>query len=131
MFKTNLFNKKIILIISIMVLSYLSVFARSNEIELNFRGKRNVYGRSLPNIQLTTEQVSKIQAIENKYYTQIETLRKNIYDQIQIIKLEMSKENPDKNLINKAIDNKSAAAAELQKIRVQCFLEIDEVYKNN
>ncbi|MEI0567582.1 hypothetical protein [Brachyspira pulli] len=131
MFKTNLFNKKIILIISIMVLSSLSVFARSNEIELNFRGKRNVYGRSLPNIQLTTEQVSKIQAIENKYYTQIETLRKNIYDQIQIIKLEMSKENPDKNLINKAIDNKSAAAAELQKIRVQCFLEIDEVYKNN
>ena len=131
MFKTNLFNKKIIVIISIMVLSSLSVFARSNEIELNFRGKRNVYGRSLPNIQLTTEQVSKIQAIENKYYTQIETLRKNIYDQIQIIKLEMSKENPDKNLINKAIDNKSAAAAELQKIRVQCFLEIDEVYKNN
>lgn len=91
MFKKNLFNKKIILIISIMVLSSLSVFARSNEIELNFRGKRNVYGRSLPNIQLTTEQVSKIQAIENKYYTQIETLRKNIYDQIQIIKLEMSK----------------------------------------
>ena len=130
MFKIVLFNKKFIFTVLAMILLSMSVFARGYESD-NFNRRNGVYGRKLPDIQLTSEQMSQIQSIENKYYTQIENLRKDIYNQIQIIRLEMSKETPDISIIDRAIDNKTKSASELQKIRIQCFLEIDKVYKTN
>ena len=132
MFKILLFNKKFIFTVLAMILLSMSVFARGYDSDdFNFNRKNGFYGRKLPNIQLTSEQMSQIQSIENKYYTQIENLRKDIYNQIQIIRLEMSKEIPDISIIDRAIDNKTKSASELQKIRIQCFLEIDKVYKTN
>lgn len=132
MFKILLFNKKFIFTVSAMILLSMSVFARGYESDdFNFNRMNGFYGRKLPNIQLTSEQMSQIQSIENKYYTQIENLRKDIYNQIQIIRLEMSKKPPDISIIDKAIDNKTKSASELQKIRIQCFLEMDKVYKTN
>ena len=132
MFKMLLFNKKIIFTALLIFLLSMSVFARSyHSDDFNFSRKDGVYGRKLPDIQLTSDQILQIQSIENKYYSQIESLRKDIYNQIQTIKFEMSKETPDINIIDKAIDDKTKSASELQKIRIQCFLEIDRIYKSN
>ena len=132
MFKTLLFKKKFIFTAAAIFLLSMSVFARTYEVDdFNFSRRNGVYGRKLPDIQLTSEQMSQIQSIENKYYTQIENLRKDIYNQIQIIRLEMSKETPNMSIIEKAIDDKTKSASQLQKVRIECFLEIDKVYKLN
>lgn len=132
MFKTLLFKKKFIFKAVAIFLLSMSVFARTYEVDdFNFSRRNGVYGRKLPDIQLTSEQMSQIQSIENKYYTQIENLRKDIYNQIQIIRLEMSKETPNMSIIEKAIDDKTKSASQLQKVRIECFLEIDKVYKLN
>ena len=132
MFKILLFNKKFIFTVLAMILLSMSVFARGYDSDyFNFNRKNGFYGRKLPNIQLTSEQMSQIQSIENKYYTQIENLRKDIYNQIQIIRLEMSKETPNMSIIEKAIDDKTKSASQLQKVRIESFLEIDKVYKLN
>ncbi|WP_245580710.1 Spy/CpxP family protein refolding chaperone [Brachyspira alvinipulli] len=123
-----MFNKKIILIAAIMVLSSISLFARGYEKKFDYC-ERGFYGKRFPNVQLTVEQISQIQDIENKYYSKIQDLRLDIHNQIQTIRLEMAKETPDQNIINKAIDSKTQSSAELQKIRIQRFLEIDKVYK--
>lgn len=123
-----MFNKKIILIAAVMVLSSISLFAKGYEREFD-HSRKGFYGKRFPNVQLTAEQISQIQAIKNKYYSQIENLRLDIHNQVQTIKLEMAKETPNQNIINEAIDSKSKSSAELQKIRLQRFLEIDKVYK--
>ncbi|PCG19949.1 periplasmic heavy metal sensor [Brachyspira sp. G79] len=82
------------------------------------------------NNQLTQEQIDQIRTIQDKYYPQMDTLRREIYNQTQNINTEMRKDAPDQNAINTAIDARSKASADLQKLRTQCFLEIDKVYQN-
>ena len=124
----NMFIKKIILIAAVMVLSSISLFARGYEKKFDYC-RRGVYGKRLPDVQLTVEQISQIKDIKNKYYTQIQDLKLDIHNQIYTIRSEMAKETPDQNIINKAIDSKTQSSAELQKIRIQRFLEIEKVYK--
>lgn len=97
-------------------------------------GRRHGYerghGRVYYNNSLTSAQIDEIRTIKDKYYHQMDTLRMEIYNQRQNINTEMRKENPDENFINSAIDAKSKASADLQKLRIQCFLEIDKVYQN-
>ncbi len=90
------------------------------------------YGRGYGyyNSNLTQEQIDQIRAIQDKYYPQMDTLRREIYNQTQNIDAEMRKEVPDQNAINAAIDARSKASADLQKLRTQCFLEIDQIYQN-
>ena len=90
------------------------------------------YGRGYGyyNNALTQEQISQIQTIRDKYFPQMDTLRREIYNQTQNINAEMRKDAPDQNAINAAIDARSKASADLQKLRTQCFLEIDKVYQN-
>ncbi|ADG71003.1 Spy/CpxP family protein refolding chaperone [Brachyspira murdochii] len=90
------------------------------------------YGRGYGyyNNQLTQEQIDQIRTIQDKYYPQMDTLRREIYNQTQNINTEMRKDAPDQNAINTAIDARSKASADLQKLRTQCFLEIDKVYQN-
>lgn len=123
-----MFNKKMVLIAAVMVLSSISLFAKGYDREFDC-GRNRFYGKRFPNVKLTAEQISQIQSIENKYYSQIANLKLDIYNKIQTIRLEMAKEAPDQNIINEAIDSKSQSSAELQKIRIQRFLEIDKVYK--
>lgn len=82
------------------------------------------------NNQLTQEQIDQIKTIQDKYFPQMDTLRREIYNQTQNINAEMRKDVPDQNAINAAIDARSKASADLQKLRTQCFLEIDKVYQN-
>ena len=82
------------------------------------------------NNQLTQEQIDQIRTIQDKYFPQMDTLRREIYNQTQNINAEMRKDAPDQNAINEAIDARSKASADLQKLRTQCFLEIDKVYQN-
>ena len=82
------------------------------------------------NNQLTQEQIDQIRTIQDKYFPQMDTLRREIYNQTQNINAEMRKDAPDQNAINAAIDARSKASADLQKLRTQCFLEIDKVYQN-
>ena len=90
------------------------------------------YGRGYGyyNNVLTQEQISQIQAIRDKYFPQMDELRREIYNQSQIINAEMYKENPDQTVINTAIDARTKARADLYKLRTQCFIETDKVYKN-
>ena len=90
------------------------------------------YGRGYGyyNSNLTQEQIDQIRAVQDKYYPQMDTLRREIYNQRQNIDAEMRKEVPDQNAINAAIDARSKASADLQKLRTQCFLEIDQIYQN-
>ncbi|MDO6993318.1 periplasmic heavy metal sensor [Brachyspira innocens] len=90
------------------------------------------YGRGYGyyNNQLTQEQIDQIRTIQDKYFPQMDTLRREIYNQTQNINAEMRKDAPDQNAINAAIDARSKASADLQKLRTQCFLEIDKVYQN-
>ncbi|PTY41174.1 periplasmic heavy metal sensor [Brachyspira hampsonii] len=79
---------------------------------------------------LTQDQIDQIRSIQDKYFPQMDSLRMEIYTQSQNINAEMRKETPDQNAINTAIDARSKASADLQKLRTQCFLEIDKVYQN-
>ncbi|EKV57710.1 hypothetical protein A966_03920 [Brachyspira hampsonii 30446] len=79
---------------------------------------------------LTQEQIDQVRSIQDKYFPQMDSLRVEIYTQTQNINAEMRKETPDQNAINAAIDARSKASADLQKLRTQCFLEIDKVYQN-
>ncbi|OEJ15654.1 hypothetical protein BFL38_09285 [Brachyspira hampsonii] len=79
---------------------------------------------------LTQEQIDQVRSIQDKYFPQMDSLRMEIYTQTQNINAEMRKETPDQNTINAAIDARSKASADLQKLRTQCFLEIDKVYQN-
>ncbi|WP_300369413.1 periplasmic heavy metal sensor [Brachyspira sp.] len=82
------------------------------------------------NSTLTQEQIDKIKTIEDKYYPQMDALRREIYNQTDNINVEMRKESPDKNVIDNAIDLRSKASADLQKLRTEYLLEIDKVYQN-
>ncbi|MCZ9938715.1 Spy/CpxP family protein refolding chaperone [Brachyspira hyodysenteriae] len=79
---------------------------------------------------LTQEQIDQVRSIQDKYFPQMDSLRMEIYNQTQNINAEMRKETPDQNAVNAAIDARSKASADLQKLRSQCFLEIDKVYQN-
>ena len=89
------------------------------------------YGRGYGyyNAALTQEQITQIQAIEDKYFPQMDDLRREIYNKNQAINLEMSKENPDQNAINSAIDARTKSFADLDKLRAEFLLEMDKVYK--
>ena len=95
-------------------------------------GMRGGYGRGYRyyNNNLTQEQISQIRTIQDKYFPQMDSLRREIYNQSQIINVEMYKETPDQNAINAAIDAKTKAIGDLDKLRTQCFIEIDKVYQN-
>ena len=96
------------------------------------RGYGAGYGRGYRyyNSALTQEQIDEIRSIQDKYFPQMDSLRREIYNQTQNINAEMRKETPDQNAVNTAIDARSKASADLQKLRTQCFLEIDKVYQN-
>ncbi|WP_300758196.1 periplasmic heavy metal sensor [uncultured Brachyspira sp.] len=145
---TNKINKKAIILISIaiMIFGSVSLFAQYG------RGYGRGYGAGYGagyggcgigygagygrgyygyyNNQLTQEQIDQIRTIQDKYFPQMDTLRREIYNQTQNINAEMRKDTPDQNAINTAIDSRSKASADLQKLRTQCFLEIDKVYQN-
>ena len=96
------------------------------------RGYGAGYGRGYGyyGAALTQEQIDQARSIQDKYFPQMDSLRMEIYNQTQNINAEMRKETPDQNAINAAIDARSKASADLQKLRTQCFLEIDKVYQN-
>ncbi|CRF34449.1 unnamed protein product [Brachyspira suanatina] len=96
------------------------------------RGYGAGYGRGYGyyGAALTQEQIDQVRSIQDKYFPQMDSLRMEIYNQTQNINAEMRKETPDQNAINAAIDARSKASADLQKLRSQCFLEIDKVYQN-
>ena len=149
---TNKINKKAIILISIaiMIFGSVSLFAQYG------RGYGRGYGAGYGagygrggcgygagygagygrgyygyyNNQLTQEQIDQIKTIQDKYFPQMDTLRREIYNQTQNINAEMRKDVPDQNAINAAIDARSKASADLQKLRTLCFLEIDKVYQN-
>ena len=79
---------------------------------------------------LTQEQIDQVRSIQDKYFPQMDSLRMEIYNQTQKLDAEMRKETPDQNAVNAAIDARSKASADLQKLKTQCFLEIDKVYQN-
>ncbi|MEI0516443.1 Spy/CpxP family protein refolding chaperone [Brachyspira murdochii] len=148
---TNKINKKAIILISIaiMIFGSVSLFAQYGRGYgrgygagygrggCGYYGEgyhaRGGYGRGYYgyyNNQLTQEQIDQIRTIQDKYYPQMDTLRREIYNQTQNINAEMRKDAPDQNAINTAIDARSKTSADLQKLRTQCFLEIDKVYQN-
>ena len=96
------------------------------------RGYGAGYGRGYGyyGAALTQEQIDQVRSIQDKYFPQMDSLRMEIYNQTQNINAEMRKDAPDQNAINAAIDARSKASADLQKLRTQCFLEIDKVYQN-
>ncbi|TXJ37260.1 periplasmic heavy metal sensor [Brachyspira pilosicoli] len=87
------------------------------------------YGRGYGYYNLTQEQINQIQSIESKYFPQIDDLRREVYNKTQTINLEMSKQNPDQNAINKAIDERTKTLSDLDKLRSEFFLEIDKVFQ--
>ena len=87
------------------------------------------YGRGYGYYNLTQEQINQIQTIESKYFPQIDDLRREVYNKTQTINLEMSKQNPDQNAINKAIDDRAKTLSDLDKLRTEFFLEIDKVFQ--
>uniref|UniRef100_UPI003F4B29DC Spy/CpxP family protein refolding chaperone n=1 Tax=Brachyspira catarrhinii TaxID=2528966 RepID=UPI003F4B29DC len=95
-------------------------------------GYGNGYGRGYGyyGAALTQEQIDQVRSIQDKYFPQMDSLRMEIYNQTQKLDAEMRKETPDQNAVNAAIDARSKASADLQKLRTQCFLEIDKVYQN-
>lgn len=150
---TNKINKKAIILISIaiMIFGSVSLFAQYGRGYGRGYGAgygagygRGYYGAGYGrcgagygrgyygyyNNQLTQEQIDQIRTIQDKYFPQMDTLRREIYNQTQNINAEMRKDAPDQNAINAAIDARSKASADLQKLRTQCFLEIDKVYQN-
>ncbi|MEI0701923.1 periplasmic heavy metal sensor [Brachyspira intermedia] len=96
------------------------------------RGYGAGYGRGYGyyGAALTQEQIDQVRSIQDKYFPQMDSLRMEIYNQTQNINAEMRKETPDQNAVNAAIDARSKASADLQKLKTQCFLEIDKVYQN-
>uniref|UniRef100_UPI002599DF99 Spy/CpxP family protein refolding chaperone n=1 Tax=uncultured Brachyspira sp. TaxID=221953 RepID=UPI002599DF99 len=78
---------------------------------------------------LTQDQINQIQSIESKYFPQIDDLRREAYNKTQTINLEMSKQNPDQNAINKAIDERAKTLSDLDKLRTEFFLEMDKVFQ--
>ena len=93
------------------------------------RGYGAGYGRDYGYYNLTQEQINQIQTIESKYFPQIDDLRREVYNKTQTINLEMSKQNPDQNAINKAIDDRAKTLSDLDKLRTEFFLEIDKVFQ--
>lgn len=85
------------------------------------------YGRGYGYYNLTQDQINQIQTIESKYFPQIDDLRREVYNKNQAINLEMSKQNPDQNAINKAIDDRAKTLSDLDKLRTEFFLEMDKV----
>ena len=96
------------------------------------RGYGAGYGRGYGyyGAALTQEQIDQVRSIQDKYFPQMDSLRMEIYNQTQNINAEMRKETPDQNAVNAAIDARSKASADLQKLKTQCFLEIYKVYQN-
>ena len=93
------------------------------------RGYGAGYGRGYGYYNLTQEQINQIQSIESKYFPQIDDLRREAYNKTQAINLEMSKQNPDQNIINQAIDERTKTLSDLDKLRAEFFLEIDKVFQ--
>ncbi|MEI0530231.1 periplasmic heavy metal sensor [Brachyspira pilosicoli] len=87
------------------------------------------YGRGYGYNNLTQDQINQIQSIESKYFPQIDDLRREVYNKTQTINLEMSKQNPDQNAINKAIDDRAKTLSDLDKLRTEFFLEMDKVFQ--
>lgn len=85
------------------------------------------YGRGYGYYNLTQDQINQIQTIESKYFPQIDDLRREVYNKNQAINLEMSKQNPDQNAINKAIDDRAKTLSDLDKLRTEFLLEMDKV----
>ena len=93
------------------------------------RGYGAGYGRGYGYYNLTQDQINQIQSIESKYFPQIDDLRREVYNKNQAINLEMSKQNPDQNAINKAIDDRTKTLSDLDKLRTEFFLEMDKVFQ--
>ena len=136
--KNKISKKAVILIsIAIMVLGSVSLFAQYGRGYGRGgcgygRGYGAGYGRGYGyyGAALTQEQIDQVRSIQDKYFPQMDSLRMEIYNQTQKLDAEMRKETPDQNAVNAAIDARSKASADLQKLRTQCFLEIDKVYQN-
>lgn len=144
----NKISKKAVILISIaiMVLGSMSLFAQYGR-GYGY-GCGNGYGRGgygygrggcgygrgynygYYNDELTQAQIDEIRRIQDKYYPQMDELRMEIYTQNQIFNAEMRKETPDQNALDNAIDAKSKASSELEKLRTKYFLEIEKVYQN-
>lgn len=88
------------------------------------------YNYGYYNDELTQAQIDEIRRIQDKYYPQMDELRMEIYTQNQILNAEMRKETPDQNALDNAIEAKSKASSELEKLRTKYFLEIEKVYQN-
>ena len=93
------------------------------------RGYGAGYGRGYGYYNLTQDQINQIQSIESKYFPQIDDLRREVYNKNQVINLEMSKQNPDQNAINKVIDDRAKTLSDLDKLRTEFFLEMDKVFQ--
>lgn len=144
----NKISKKAVILISIaiMVLGSMSLFAQYGR-GYGY-GCGNGYGRGgygygrggcgygrgynygYYNDELTQAQIDEIRRIQDKYYPQMDELRMEIYTQNQILNAEMRKETPDQNALDNAIEAKSKASSELEKLRTKYFLEIEKVYQN-
>ncbi|MBW5382534.1 Spy/CpxP family protein refolding chaperone [Brachyspira pilosicoli] len=118
-------NKKVLILVSIaiMVFGSVSLFGQYG------RGYGAGYGRGYGYYNLTQDQINQIQSIESKYFPQIDDLRREVYNKNQVINLEMSKQNPDQNAINKAIDDRAKTLSDLDKLRTEFFLEMDKVFQ--
>lgn len=87
------------------------------------------YGRNYYGSALKDEDISKIQALEEKYRPQINTLKTEIYNQRQAIRLEMTKEKPNQNAINSAIDAKNKAESSLEKLMSEYRIQMRDITK--
>ena len=113
-------NKKVLILVSIaiMVFGSVSLFGYGRCYGMGYgRG----YGRGYGYYNLTQDQINQIQSIESKYFPQIDDLRREVYNKNQVINLEMSKQNPDQNAINKAIDDRAKTLSDLDKLRTEFF----------
>lgn len=142
----NKISKKAVILISIaiMVLGSMSLFAQygrgygygcGNGYGRGGYGRGGCgYGRGYNygyyNDELTQAQIDEIRRIQDKYYPQMDELRMETYTQNQILNAEMRKETPDQNALDNAIEAKSKASSELEKLRTKYFLEIEKVYQN-
>ncbi len=89
------------------------------------RNGRNNYGYN--NQNLTDAQRTELNAIDQKYYAQFESLRSNMRIQSSIINSEMSNDNPDMGKVNTAIEERANLQVQSQKLRVAKQNEVRKV----
>lgn len=123
--------KRIFSIILFTVILSVSLFAKEKKYDWkNYDGSCNYEYFIYNDVRLTQEQLAEVTKLKAQYQSKFHDLKQKIYLEKTKMNLEMSKQNPDANIITSSMNINMQYAKELQELANEFLVKYNNI-KNN